>query len=154
MKRVRLAALCAALGLALSLAACGGGDGGSSSSALTLAEGSNPVVNGSGASSALEDQETQGEERHMMTVDETLDFFSKLTPQDLELEGESMKEYNFYPSEKAIPVYGLPSMKVIVYRQTEASTNEPVGTFLVARDGMAVYRLEEGDVTKVWEPPM
>ena len=65
-----------------------------------------------------------------------------------------MEEYNFYPSEKAIPVYGLPSMKVIVYRQTEASTNEPVGTFLVARDGMAVYRLEEGDVTKVWEPSM
>ena len=154
MKRVRLAALCAALGLALSLAACGGGDGGSSSSALTLAEGPNPVVNGSGASSALGDQETQEAERHMMTVDETLVFFSKLTPQDLELEGESMEEYNFYPSEKAIPVYGLPSMKVIVYRQTEASTNEPVGTFLVARDGMAVYRLEEGDVTKVWEPPM
>ncbi len=150
MKRIRLAALCAALGLALSLSACGGGDG-SSSSALTLAEGSNPAVNGSEASSALENQESKAEERHMMTVDETLDFFSALSPSDLGLEGESMKDYNFYPSEKAIPVYGLPSMKIIVYRETEASTNEPVGTFLVARDGMAVYRLEEGEVTQVYE---
>lgn len=151
MKRVRIAAFCAAL--ILTLSACGG-DGGSSSSALTLAEGSNPVVNGSEVSSSLAEQgqeESEAAERHMMTVDETLVFFAALSPQDLGLEGESMAEYNFYPSEKAIPVYNLPSMKIIVYRQTEAGTNEPAATFLIARDSTAVYRLEDGEVTLVYE---
>lgn len=144
-----MAALCAAF--LLTLSACGG-DGGSSSSALTLAEGSNPAVNGSSVSSALgeEGQESESEERHMMTVDETIDFFSTLSPKDLGLEGESMEDYNFYPSEKAIPVNNLPSMKIIVYQDTEAHTNEPVGTYLIARDGTAVYRLEGEELTQVY----
>lgn len=150
MKFVRIAALCMALLLALS--ACGGGDGGSSSSALTLAEGSDPVVNGSSVSSTLADegQESGPEVRHMMTVDEVLVFFSGLSPQELGLERESMSDYNFYPSEKAIPVNNLPSMKIIVYQETETNTNEPVATFLIARDGTAVYRLEDGELTQVY----
>lgn len=146
-----MAALCVALLLALS--ACGG-DGGSSSSALTLAEGSNPVVNGSSVSvsSTLADegQESGPEVRHMMTVDETLVFFSALSPQELGLERGSMNDYNFYPSEKAIPVNNLPSMKIIVYQETETNTNEPVATFLIARDGTAVYRLDGEEITQVY----
>ena len=145
----RLAGLAAALLLALALSACGGGDpGSSSSSGGGLALGSDPVVNGSqaGSSSGLE---TQEEPLHMMTIDETLTFFGSLNPANLGLEGESMAEYSFYPTEKAIPVDGLPCMKVTVYKKTEAGTNSPELTFLVARDGTAVYRLQDGQAEKL-----
>lgn len=157
--RHKLPALAAALLLALTLAGCGGGGAGSgASSGSTLAEGSDPVVNGpdtgssgvqsqdSAASSGLESQE---EMLQMMTVEETLEYFRRLSPADLGLEGESMEEYSFYPSEKAIPVDGLPCMKITVYDKTEVGTNTPVGTFLVARDGTAIYRLVDVQAEKL-----
>ncbi len=136
----------AGLVLAAGLSACGGGGGSSSSSGGTLAQGSDPTVNGSsgsGSGSALvASSAVQVEERHMMTVDETADFFLKLTPKELGLEGESMEEYEVYPSEKAVPVNGLPCMKLIVYQKSTAGTNAPVSTYLVARDGTAVYQIQ------------
>lgn len=142
LKKAGLAAV--VLALAVSLSACGGG-GGSASSGSTLAEGSNPVVNGSGSGSDLaSSQVSQPEERHMMTIDETEDFFRQLTPQQLGLEGESLDQYEIYPSEKAVPVNGMPCMKLVVYEKSEAGTNAPVSTYLVARDGTAVYEIQDG----------
>ncbi len=134
----------AGLVLAAGLSACGGGGGSSSSSGGTLAQGSDPTVNGSSGSGSdlAASSAVQVEERHMMTVDETTDFFLKLTPKELGLEGESMEEYEVYPSEKAVPVNGLPCMKLIVYQKSAAGTNAPVSTYLVARDGTAVYQIQ------------
>lgn len=148
MKRIihlRTAGLAAALlALAVSFSACGGG-GGSASSGSTLAEGSNPIVNGSGSGSDLASSAvSQPEQRHMMTVDETEDFFRNFLPEQLGLEGESLDEYEIYPSEKAVPVNGLPCMKLVVYEKSPAGTNAPVSTYLVARDGTAVYEIQDG----------
>lgn len=144
-------ALCA-LALTLALTACQGGGG--SSSGSTLAEGSNPVVNESSsvsstASSAVSSQPQETEELHMMTVEETMDFFNGLSPSVLGLPGESMSEYQIYPSEKAVPVDGLPCMKIIVYGDTSVGTNEPEGIFLLARDASALYHLVDGEVTQL-----
>ncbi len=139
----RLAA--GALSLCLALSGCGGGGSSSSSSGGGLAQGSDPLVNGSAVSSGLVEQE----ELHMMTVDETVAFFKTYKPSQLGLEGESMEEYQVYPIEKAIPVDGLPCMKMTVYSSSQAGTNQPTGTFLVARDGTAVYKLDGETVTKV-----
>lgn len=136
----------AALVLCAALAGCGGGgDSGSggSGSAGTLAQGSDPLVNGSSSSSGIVQEEE--EQLHMMTIEETIDYFNSLDPKTLGLEGESMEEYHIYPSEKAIPVDGLPCMKIIVYAKSEAGTNSPEDTFLVARDGTAIYRLMDDE---------
>lgn len=147
MKHYSLRAAAAALALSLVLAGCGGGDPGSavSGSSGTLAEGSDPLVNG--ASSTL--SETEGEQLHMMTIEETIEYFKRLDPTALGLKGESMADYQIYPSEKAIPVDNLPCMKLIVYAKTEAGTNTPEETFLVARDGTAVYRLVDGQAEEI-----
>lgn len=138
----------------MALSGCGGG-GASSSSSITLAQGSDPTVNGTGSSlSAPEVSSTSngkegGSELLMMTVDEAISHFQSLDPAALGLEGEDMSGYGLYPTEKAVPVDGLPCLKIIVYGETEAGTNQPMGTFLMARDGTAVYRLEDGQVTKL-----
>lgn len=138
--------LLGAAALALALSACGGGDA-SSSSMPTLAEGSNMAVNGSDVSnSTLADN--QEPERHMMTVDETIDYFMSLDPKQLGLVEESMDKYTVYPSEKAIPVDNMPCMKVIAYKDTEVHSNQPEATFLVARDGTAVYLLKDDDTVE------
>ncbi len=145
MKHFNLPLLGAAAILALTLSACGGG-GASSSSMATLAEGSDPAVNsGAVSSGALVSQE----ERHMMTVDETLEYFKSLDPKDLGLTEDSMDRYQVYPSEKAIPVDNLPCMKIIAYRESEEGVKYPEATFLIARDGTAVYLLDEGTVVKI-----
>ena len=135
----------AAAVLTLALAACGGG-GNSSSSGLAPAEGSEAAKESSVAaessSSGLEASSagaSSEEQRHMMTVDETLEYFATLDPAALGLEKASMGEYQTYPNEKAVPVDGLPC--------TEEGNNVPEATFLVARDGTAIYRLE-GDIAE------
>ncbi|RKJ42089.1 hypothetical protein D7X94_01015 [Acutalibacter sp. 1XD8-33] len=153
MKHNSLALGAVVLAFGLSMAACGSGNGGSSSS-QTLAEGSSPAVNGETSGSLISSEGTSSalvesqEELHMMTVEETVDFFYRLNPEDLGLSGTEMAEYQIYPSEKAVPVDNLPCMKIIVYSDASGS-NQPEGTFLVARDGTAVYRLEENEVTRV-----
>lgn len=151
MKTHKFALGAAALLLSLALAGCGGDDAGSgvSGGSGTLAEGSSPVVNGSVASSGLEDQQEEQEQLHMMTIDETIDYFNRLSPSSLGLSGESMEEYEVYPTAKAIPVDNLPCMKITVYAKTEEGTNAPLDTFLVARDGTAVYRLVDGQAEKL-----
>ncbi len=147
LKSLALALCGAALGLML--AGCGGG-GNSSSSSVTLAQGSDPAVNGSSSpvSSAVSEA-PKSEELLMMTVDEALSYFSRLAPETLGLPGEDMSEYEIYPSEKAVPVDGLPCLKITVYAESDSGTNEPAGTFLLARDGTAVYRLEGNQVTQL-----
>lgn len=143
-------AVCGAA-LGLMLAGCGGG-GNSSSSAITLAQGSDPVVNS--AASAVSAPEGEGEEKEgekllMMTVDEAITRFKQLDPKVLGLPGEDMSAYEVYPTEKAVPVDGIPCLKITVYNESSAGTNNPEGTFLLARDGTALYRLEGNEVTEL-----
>lgn len=149
----------AALALGLILTACS--DSGDSSSGSTLAETASVPGESSGltdegaASSGADLAETVNQEPqvHMMTVDETINFFMNLDPSVLGLPGDSMEGYQVYPTEKAVPVDGLPCMKLIVYDDDgEAGTNSPKGTFLMSRDGARVYRLEGEEAIPIeWE---
>lgn len=138
-------AVCGAV-LGLMLAGCGGG-GNSSSSSVTLAQGSDPAVNSAVSSAASESGES--EKLIMMTVDEAIARFKALDPAVLGLAGEDMSAYEVYPTEKAVPVDGIPCLKITVYEESSAGTNQPEGTFLMARDGTALYRLEDKEVTKL-----
>lgn len=141
-------AVCGAA-LVLMLAGCGGG-GNSSSSSITLAQGSDPVVNDTGSSvSSAVDGGDSSSELLMMTVDEAIEYFKRLDPAILGLPGEDMGEYEMYPTEKAVPVDGIPCLKIIVYNESDAGTNQPEGTFLMARDGTALYRLEDNQVVRL-----
>lgn len=149
MKLNSLAIAACAAAVGLMLAGCGGG-GNSSSSSITLAQGSDPVVNEAGSLvSSVASELEKNEELLMMTVDETISNFKRLDPAVLGLQGEDMSEYDVYPSEKAVPVDGIPCLKIIVYYETDVGTNQPEGTFLMARDGTALYRLEGREVTKL-----
>ncbi len=145
-------AVCGAA-LGLMLAGCGGG-GNSSSSSITLAQASDPGVNGSGslvssAAASSEVSEANSEKLVMMTVDEAITRFKSLDPEILGLPGEDMSGYQMYPTEKAVPVDGLPCLKITVYDESEVGTNHPEGTFLMARDGTALYKLEGNEVTRL-----
>lgn len=141
-------AVCGAA-LGLMLAGCGGG-GNSSSSSITLAQGSDPATNGSGSLVSSVVSKTEGnEELVMMTVDEAISYFKTLDPAVLGLSGEDMSAYEVYPTEKAVPVDGMPCLKITVYYESSVGTNQPEATFLMARDGTALYRLEDNEVTKL-----
>lgn len=153
------AALILVLALGLSLAACS--DDGNSSSDSTLTETASVPGESSGltdegsASSGADLAETGSQEPQvrMMTVDETINFFMKLDPSVLGLPGDSMEGYEVYPTEKAVPVDGLPCMKLTVYDDDgKAGTNSPKGTFLMSRDGARLYRLEGEEAIPIeWE---
>lgn len=149
MKLNGLAAAVCAAAIGLMLAGCGGG-GSSSSSSITLAQGSDPVVNETGSlvSSTVSVAEESGE-LMMMTVDEAIARFKRLDPAALGLAKEDMSEYDVYPTEKAVPVDGMPCLKIVVYGESDVGTNQPEGTFLLARDGTVLYRLEGREVTKL-----
>lgn len=150
MKLESLALAACTVALGLMLAGCGGG-GNSSSSSVTLAQGSDPAVNGSSSqvSSSSTVETDKGDELLMMTVDEALSRFKQLSPEVLGLPGEEMSVYEMYPSEKAVPVDGIPCLKIIVYNESKSGTNEPAGVFLLARDGTALYKLEGNQVTQL-----
>ncbi|NBK79388.1 hypothetical protein D5272_12530 [bacterium D16-76] len=114
--------------LALTLAGCGGGEG--TSSVGTLAE---------SAQSSLEDAESELE---VMTVEETVEHFKQLSPQVLGLEGQRVSEYDVYNQQASVPVDGIPCLELTVYDKNATDTNTPLGTYLYARDGTALYELD------------
>lgn len=149
MKLNSLALAVCGTALGLMLAGCGGG-GSSSSSSITLAQGSDPAVNSTASAvSAPEGDKKEGDKLLMMTVDEAIARFKQLDPKVLGLPGEDMSAYEVYPTEKAVPVDGIPCLKITVYDESSAGTNNPEGTFLLARDGTALYRLEGDEVTEL-----
>lgn len=134
----RICAMFAGVLLLLGLTACGGGEGATSSSG-TLAE---------SALSQLEDAESELE---VMTVEEAVEHFKALKPQVLGLEGESLDTYEVFHQQASVPVDGVPCLEVTVYGESQVDTNVPLGTYLYARDGTALYRLdvESDTITKL-----
>ena len=124
----RIGAVLAGGLLALTLAGCGGGEG--TSSVGTLAE---------SAQSSLEDAESELE---VMTVEETVEHFKQLSPQGLGLEGQRVSEYDVYNQQASVPVDGIPCLELTVYDKNATDTNTPLGTYLYARDGTALYELD------------
>ena len=124
----RIGAMLAGGLLALTLAGCGGGEG--TSSVGTLAE---------RAQSSLEDA---GRELEVMTVEETVEHFKQLSPQVLGLEGQRVSEYDVYNQQASVPVDGIPCLELTVYDKNATDTNTPLGTYLYARDGTALYELD------------
>jgi len=116
--------------LLLELAACGEDEEASSSSMGTLAE---------SALSSLEEAESELE---VLTIEEIVDRFMALSPKDLGLEGESFDEYEVFHQQASVPVDGLPCLEITVYEKNQTHTNTPLGTYLFARDGSALYKLD------------
>lgn len=121
--------------LLFTLAACGGGEGdgdsdsGPSSSSLV--------------DSTLSEAEPSSSELEVMTVEETVEYFKRLSPQVLGLEGKTMDGYEVFHNQASIPVDGIPCLEISVYSvDSESKTNEAVGTYLLARDATALYRLD------------
>lgn len=126
----KLSAVLAACLLLVTLAGCGDGEEDTSSMG-TLAE------------SALSQLESAASELEVMTVEETMDFFNRLSPSVLGLDAETMDQYDMYYNMANVPVDGVPCLEITVYGETEtAQTNTPLGTYLVARDGTALYHLD------------
>lgn len=125
----KICALLSGCLLLFTLGGCGGGEGPTSS--ITLAE------------SAQSQLEAAASELEVMTVEETVEYFKRLSPQVLGLEGKTLAEYEVFHNQASIPVNGLPCLEISVYHLDEdAHTNEAVGTYLLARDGTALYQLE------------
>lgn len=124
----RLCAIFAGALLLLGLAACGEDE--PVSSRETLAE---------SARSSLEETESELE---VLTVEEIVDRFLALSPKDLGLTGESFDEYEVLHQPGSIPVDGLPCLELRVYEKNQTDTNTPLGTYLFARDGSALYQLD------------
>ena len=125
----RICAVFAGVLLLLGLTACGSGEEGTSS-AGTLAE------------SALSQLEEAESELEVMTVEETVERFKALSPQVLGLEGNSLQEYEVFHQQGSVPVDGVPCLEVTVYGNNQTDTNTPLGTYLYARDGSALYQLD------------
>jgi hypothetical protein len=70
----------------------------------------------------------------------------------LELEGDSMKEYEIYPLEGQSEIDGLPCRQFHVYKVDEdTGTNEIVGEYLFSENRRTIYKIdsETGDVKKL-----
>ena len=124
------AALFAGAVLLLALSGCGGGEATSSM--------------GTPAESAQSQLESAASELEVMTVEEAVDYFKTLSPQVLGLEGKSLGEYDVLHSQAMVPVDNVPCVEISVYGKSETTdTHTLAGSYLLARDGTALYKLDE-----------
>lgn len=110
-------------------------------------------------------EETEGEEppapapteyleiRTTMTTSDVVNFFRRIPPERLGLSGDSMDDYEIFPSDSIVRVDGHICSRVIVYSDDgTAGTNEVVGTFFLSRDFRRLlyrYDAETGTVTQI-----
>ena len=93
-----------------------------------------------------------------MTRGEALDYFRSMPPSALGLSGESMDEYDIFPSENLVTVDGVPCREFRVYSLSgRAGTNDVQGLYLLTQSGARkLYRLDRStnSVTEIkWSPP-
>ena len=73
-----------------------------------------------------------------------MDFFKDLHPSVLQLEGESMEEYNIYIMTGFTYVNGEACLRIKIYSDNNtANTNVHVGTYFMSGDGERIYRLSD-----------
>ncbi|MCI8608126.1 MAG: hypothetical protein HFE73_00610 [Firmicutes bacterium] len=101
-------------------------------------------------------QEEEGQkddlEEPVIAVETMVDYIQAQKPSDLELEGDSMKEYEIYPLEGQSEIDGLPCRQFHVYKVDEdTGTNEIVGEYLFSENRRTIYKIdsETGDVKKL-----
>lgn len=77
------------------------------------------------------------------TLSGVVDYVSSLSPSELDLPGESMQEYHFYPSEGTRLVDGTVCRQFSVYKPDEnTQTNTFVGYYLISAVGRHVYKVD------------
>lgn len=87
-----------------------------------------------------------GAQSGAMTVAEVLEYFSALSPQTLGLTGDSMEDYEYYPSQQVVPVDGILCTEVDVYsRSGSAGANGIEGRYLLSRASpVRLFRVDSG----------
>ena len=89
-----------------------------------------------------------------LTHTEAADFINRLSPAILELDGQSMEEYNVYVADGLTLVNDIPCLRLEVHQNDNPEgTNEYQGTYFLSRDGLQLYRLDPADDT-VHELPL
>jgi len=79
-----------------------------------------------------------------LTHAEAIEFMAQLNPKDLELDGTSMSEYNFYVKDGLITVDEMPCLCIKVYSDSNPEgTNDYLGSYFLTRDGHRVFKLDE-----------
>lgn len=77
------------------------------------------------------------------TLSGVVDYVSSLSPSELDLPGESMQEYHFYPSEGTRLVDGAVCRQFSVYKPDEnTQTNTFIGYYLISAVGRHVYKVD------------
>ena len=83
------------------------------------------------------------EEEEGKTMQEIAEYFASCRPADLGLEGESMAEYEIYPSDAMVHVDGTECFRVSIYdREEGVETNEIRGIYLLSGNLGQLYRLD------------
>lgn len=73
-----------------------------------------------------------------------MDFLKGLSPSVLQLEGESMEEYNIYITNGFTYVNGEACLRISIYSDNNSvNTNMHVGTYFMSGDAEHIYRLSE-----------
>ncbi len=85
----------------------------------------------------------EGEAIEPMSENEMVDYFNSLTPAELGLSGDSMKEYEVYAIGGNVLVDGHPCIKLQVYnRDDPGDTNQFEGMYLMSSGGEYIYRVD------------
>ena len=83
------------------------------------------------------------EEGTVFSLSEAIEYIRVLPPAELELDGESMRDYFIYPEDGIVLVDGRSCVKIGVYELVpETQTNRVLGIYLLARDRSHLYRLD------------
>ncbi len=78
-----------------------------------------------------------------LTHTEAADFINRLSPKTLELDGQSMEEYNVYVADGLTLVNDNPCLRLEVQKNDNPEgTNEYQGTYFLSRDGLQLYKLD------------
>ncbi len=86
-------------------------------------------------------------ETNPMTYVEAVDFFKSLSPANLGLDAETLRDYSVYPMDGAVLVDGILCLKLQVYPPHEAGeANVIAGTYLLSGDKTHLYLLKDGTV--------
>lgn len=94
----------------------------------------------------------EGEAVEPLSENEMVDYFNSLTPAELGLSGDSMKDYEVYAIGGNVLVDGHPCIKLQVYdRDNPEDTNQFEGMYLMSSGGEYIYRVDmnTGEATQL-----
>lgn len=89
----------------------------------------------------------------LLSSTEAVDYIKRMKPSMLQLDGDSMADYEVYALEGGVLVNNYPCIRLNIYRKTEGKTgNEIMGRYYLSADGEHLY-LQNEDTGVVEELP-